>query len=407
MRPSRSADVIVLGLGAMGSAACFQLAVRGVPVIGIDRFEPPHPYGSTHGDTRITRVAIGEGAEYVPLVRRSHELWREIEARAGTRLLSVTGGLVLACAGSAFLARTRASAIQCRVAHENLSAAELGERFPMFATGADTEGYYEPGAGYVRPELAVRAQLELARRHGARLKLGETVERWVAGAEGVRVETDAGAYDADRLVLCAGPWITELFPGAGDLFAVHRQLMYWFGIRRGYERLREMPVFVWDLGEAEGFVHLDGFYGFPALDGAAGGVKVATESYERTTSPDGRQHPATREETEEMYRRCIGPYLPWLGPEPVRTVSCLYTNTRGSRFVIDRHPEHESVVVVSACSGHGFKHSAAIGEAVAQLVTAGESEVDLSPFALGAWSRNRTHFPLSRPPLEGRGGMGA
>ncbi len=159
--------------------------------------------------------------------------------------------------------------------------------------------------------------------------------------------------------------------------------MYWFPIRQGYEDLREMPVFVWDLGgNADGFVHLDGFYGFPALDGPGGGVKVATESYERTTRPDGRQHPATREEAETMYRRCIEPYLPWLGADPVRSVSCLYTNTRGSRFVIDRHPEHDHVMLVSACSGHGFKHSPAIGEAVAQLLTRGEGDVDLSPFAL-------------------------
>ena len=159
--------------------------------------------------------------------------------------------------------------------------------------------------------------------------------------------------------------------------------MYWFPIRQGYEDLREMPVFVWDLGGgADGFVHLDGFYGFPALDGPGGGVKVATESYERTTRPDGRQHPATREEAETMYRRCIEPYLPWLGHDPVRSVSCLYTNTRGSRFVIDSHPEHERVMLVSACSGHGFKHSPAIGEAVAQLLTRGGADVDLSPFAL-------------------------
>jgi sarcosine oxidase len=245
------------------------------------------------------------------------------------------------------------------------------------------EGYYEPDAGYVRPEAAVRAQLELARRHGARLRLGETVVRWTADAADVRVDTDAGVYIADRLVVCAGPWINDLFEAGRDLFAVHRQLMYWFPIRQGYERLRDMPVFVWDLGgEAEGFVHLDGFYGFPAVDGRAGGVKVATESYECTTHPDASPHPATRDEAETMYRRCVGPYLPWLGPDPVRSVSCLYTNTRGSRFVIDRHPEHERVMLVSACSGHGFKHSAAIGEAVAQVVVGDEPEVGLSPFAL-------------------------
>jgi sarcosine oxidase len=377
------ADAIVIGLGAMGSATCLQLAARGASVLGIDRFHPPHAYGSTHGDTRITRIAIGEGEEYVPLVRRSHELWRQIEQQAGVELLTITGGVVLAPAGSKFLSRTRACAIRYGIAHEDLRAAELAERFPMFATGPDTEGYYEPEAGYVRPEAAVRAQLELARRHGARLRLGETVERWTADAAGVRVETDAGAYAAERLVVCAGPWITDMFEAGRDLFAVHRQLMYWFPIRQGYEHLREMPVFVWDLGgDTEGFVHLDGFYGFPALDGPAGGVKVATESYERTATPDGLQHPATPEQATAMYRRCIAPFLAWLGPDPVRSVSCLYTNTRGSRFVIDRHPEHDSVLLVSACSGHGFKHSAAIGEAAAQLVTEGASALHLSSFEL-------------------------
>ena len=385
MSASRHADVIVVGLGAMGSAVCAQVAARGESVIGFDSYEPPHPYGSTHGDTRITRIAIGEGPEYVPLVRRSHELWREIEEETGDQLLTVCGGLILAPAGSLFLTQTRGSASKYGVAHENLSGEEVGQRFPMFSIDSRTEGYYEPEAGWVHPEAAVRAQLELARRRGAQLRVGETIDGWTADAEGVTVTTSAGAYSADQLVVCAGPWLPGLAPELGHLFAVHRQLLYWFPIRRGYELLREMPIFVWDLGGgAHGFVHLDGFYGFPALDGRSGGIKVATESYEHTTAPDGRQHPATPAEIDDMYERCIAPHLPWLGPEPLRTVSCLYTNTRGSRFVIDRHPQHDSVLVVSACSGHGFKHSPAIGEAVAQVVTTGSSDIDLEPFSLHA-----------------------
>jgi sarcosine oxidase len=169
---------------------------------------------------------------------------------------------------------------------------------------------------------------------------------------------------------------------------VYRQLLYWFPIRTGYPQLRDMPTFVWDFGgDQAGFVHLDGFYGFPAVDGPGGGVKVASESYERTTKPDGRQHPATRPETEQMYERCVAPYLPWLGAEPVKTVSCLYTSTRGSRFLIDRHPRYDSVLVVSACSGHGFKHSAAIGEAVAQCLTGHQSDIDLSAFSFSQTQR--------------------
>ncbi len=147
--------------------------------------------------------------------------------------------------------------------------------------------------------------------------------------------------------------------------------------------MRDMPTFVRELGsDREGFVHLDGFYGFPAIDGPAGGVKVATESFERTSTPDGRQHSATPAEIAHMAERCVAPWLPWLGTEPLRTVSCLYTSTRGSRFVVDRHPEHEAVLIVSPCSGHGFKHSPAIGEAVAQLLTGAESDIDLAPFTL-------------------------
>ena len=376
------ADVIVVGLGAMGSAACAQLAGRGAAVIGIDQFSPPHPWGSTHGDTRITRLATGEGRELVPLVRRSHELWRELEARAGTRLLSQTGIVVLAPSDSAFLAETRAAADAYGIAHENLDAERLRARLPMFAISEECAGYFEPGAGYVRPEAAVAAQLALARRDGARLALGERVTRWAASAHGVVVSTDTDSYAAEQLLLCAGPWIAELLPDAAELFAVYRQLLYWFEIREGYAQLRDMPVFVWDFGgELRGFEHLDGFYGFPALDGPDGGVKLATATYRQTTTPDGRQHPATRSETTEMFERCVAQRLPWLGPAAVRSVSCLYTSTRGSRFVIDRHPEHDSVTVVSACSGHGFKHSPAIGEAVAQWMTGEDPAISLDAFS--------------------------
>ncbi len=378
------ADVIVVGLGAMGSAACWQLAARQVSVIGLDRYEPPHPYGSSHGETRITRLAIGEGPEYVPLVRRSHELWREIEHRSGAPLLTQSGGLVLGQSANPFLEQTRASARQYHIAHENLSGAEVSQRFPMFAIDEQTEAYYEPEAGYVRPEAAVRAQLGLARGHGARLRLGERVERWAAGAGGVTVSTDAGTYRAERLVLCAGPWIAQLFPEGGDIFAVYRQLLHWFPIRARYEQFRAMPIFIWDFrGQRQhGLVHLHGFYGFPAVDGPGGGVKLATESYAQTTTPDARQPPATRAEIDQLRHRFVAPYLRWLGAEPVRTVSCLYTCTRGSRFVIDRHPEHDAVLIVSPCSGHGFKHSPAIGEAVAQWATEVATDIDLARFSL-------------------------
>ncbi|MGH2888091.1 MAG: FAD-dependent oxidoreductase, partial [Solirubrobacteraceae bacterium] len=185
------ADVIVIGLGAMGGAACRSLAARGASVLGIDRFSPPHDLGSTHGDTRITRLAIGEGQEYVPLARRSRELWRELERETGADLLTQAGVLILGPPSSRFLRETRLAARQYGIEHEDLTGAQIAPRYPMLALGeqTETEAYFEPEAGFLRPEAAVAAQLRLARRDGAQLRLGERVLRWSASADGVSVTT--------------------------------------------------------------------------------------------------------------------------------------------------------------------------------------------------------------------------
>jgi sarcosine oxidase len=381
---SKRADVIVVGLGAMGSAVTSQLAQRGLRVIGVDRFRPPHDRGSTHGETRITRLAVGEGAEHVPLVRRSHELWSELEAATGASVLEQIGGLVIGQRDDGFLERTRAVARLHGIPHRNLSHAQLNDEFPMFDAPDDTEAYFEPEAGFVRPEAAITAQLSLARRAGAELRLGETVLSWAASSGAVTVTTDAATLQARELVLCAGAWITKLVPESAGLFAVYPQILHWCGIRRGYEALRRMPIFIWEMaGERDAFTHLaGGFYGFPAIDGPAGGLKVATERYDATVDPDRAADIDLAGSAKLLHKRYLARYFPWVTPEPLRITSCLYTCTRGSRFIIDRHPSHPNVRIVAACSGHGFKHSAAIGEAVAQTISDGVSEIDLTPFAL-------------------------
>ncbi len=374
----------------MGSAATFQLAQRGLRVIGVDRFRPPHNRGSTHGDTRITRLAVGEGPEHVPLVRRSHELWRELETASGSSLLEQVGGLVIGRRDEGFLEQTRAVARQHGIRHRNLSRTQLRNEFPMFAAPDDTEAYFEPEAGFVRPEAAITAQLTLARRAGAELRLGETVRSWEASPGTVTVTTDTATLAARELVLCAGAWISKLVPPSAGLFAVYPQILHWFGIRHGYEALRRMPIFIWEMvgtGERDAFTHLSGgFYGFPAIDGPTGGLKLATERYDATVDPD--RDPAAGADTaladsaRTLHERYLARHFPWVTPEPLRIASCLYTCTRASRFIIDQHPDHPNVRIVAACSGHGFKHSPAIGEAVAQTVCAGASEIDLTPFAL-------------------------
>jgi sarcosine oxidase len=382
-RTSRSYDVVVVGLGAMGSAVVYQLAKAGARVLGIERFAPPHAHGSSHGDSRITRLAVGEGAQYVPLAVRSHELWREIEALTGEELLTVTGGVVISVPGGRgqhgagdFLATTIAAAQAHGITHEELDSTALADRFPPFELRGDERGMFEPSAGFVRPERAVAAQLRLAREHGADLRTGERVI--TAGQR--RVVTEAGTYSGETIVLAAGPWLPELRPELASAFAVSRQVMHWFALAPGtYEAHRDLPVFIWITGDGpEQF-----FYGFPAIDGPDGGLKVASEQFQATTTPAACRREVTPEESRALHARFLAGRLPGLQARTVKATTCLYTSTADSSFAIGAHPGDADLLVVSACSGHGFKHSPAIGEAVAQRALTGESTIDLRPFGVG------------------------
>jgi sarcosine oxidase len=353
---TRVYDAIVVGLGAMGSAATYQLAKAGASVLGIDRYDPPHDRGSSHGETRITRLAIGEGAHYVPLVKRSHELWHEIEAETGETLMTQTGMLLIGARTAArlhgaddFLATTVAAAHAHDIEHELLDAATTRKRFPQFALTGDERGaYYEPSAGFVRPERAVAAQLELATRHGATLRTNERV----LAVDGGVVRTERDRFQADRVVLAAGPWVGEL---AGGDFTVHRQVQFWF---EAPPELEGVPIFVWELGGGPD----DFFYGFPPIDGA---IKVAAEDYATTTTPETCERTVAPEEALRFRERYLDGRLQGVG-RCMRASTCLYTVTPDREFVIEDRDDR--TLLVSACSGHGFKHSAAIGERIAQRV---------------------------------------
>jgi sarcosine oxidase len=381
-------DVVVAGLGAMGSAATYQLARSGASVLGLDRYHPPHTLGSTHGDTRITRVAVGEGLEYVPLVRRSHEIWRELEQQTEAEILTQPGGLVLAPplasfamhGSESFLEHTVAAAEAYGLAHERLGTAEIAARFPQFALVGDEEGCFEPTAGFVRPEAAVEAQLAMARARGATLAFGERVVAYDDHGTHVTIRTTSRSVEASTLVVTAGPWVPELVPELAPVTRILRQVLFWFDLRdrSSYPTLRDSPVYIWSPSTDPDEV----IYGFPMVDGPAGGAKVAREQYVVDTTPDQVDRAVSADETEEMYERYVRERLPALSGRAVKAAVCLYTEAPDSRFIIDRLPSMPNVIVASPCSGHGFKHSAAIGECLAQLATRGESAIDLTPFAL-------------------------
>ena len=385
-----TADVVVVGLGAVGSATCHHLARNGARVVGIDRFVPPHDHGSSHGLSRVTRLAVGEGEAYVPLALRSHELWRELEAHGGEPIYRATGGLIVSSdaadatpyhGSDGFFARTVQVARRFGIGHELLTAAAIRERFPAFLVGDADRGYFEPTAGVLFPERAVAAQLAAATRHGATLRLQERVLRFEARGDGVEVVTDRGRVAAARVVVAAGPWTPGLDPAlAGGALRIQRQALFWFRSREPALYAPERcPIFIWMHGAG----HDEALYGFPMVDGIAG-VKIAAEQYELETDPDAVDRDVTPEEAAAMFQRHIAGRLEGIAPEVVRTATCLYTTAPRAAFQIRPHSDSAAITVVSACSGHGFKHSAALGEALAAVVTGAAPRVSLASWWPGA-----------------------
>lgn len=378
-------DVIVIGLGAVGSAALYQLSRRGVRALGIDRFRPPHDRGSSHGDTRITRLALGEGPQYVQFAQRSHAIWRELEVSTGRTLLREVGGLFFgsmsrcgqAHGAADFLQTTIDVARAHNIPHEVIEAPELKRRFPQFRFRDDERGCLEPTAGFVHPEACIAAQLEMAQRLGAQVRTDEQVVDWRTTGDGIEVNTDRGRYAADRLIVSAGAWLPELVPELKKSAQVYRQVLFWFEPEGAHELFtpERMPVYIRvpDAGT-------NMFYGFPAIDGPGGGLKIAGEQFDEATQPDVMRAEVSTDEIAAMHA-VASPHLR-ISSRCVRTVCCKYTVTPDFDFVIDRAPKSDRVWLASACSGHGFKHSAAVGEALAEVVTTGRTQFDLSPFAL-------------------------
>ena len=364
-----TADVVVIGLGAVGSATLYRLARSGAKVVGIDRFRPPHAMGSSHGESRITRLAVGEGFAYAPLVRRSHEIWRELEAETGETLMLQTGGLIMSSgSGSAnhhgkddFVRRTIRVAQESGVAVEALDASEIAARYPQFVLQGDEIGCFEPTAGIVFPERCVNVQLRLASSHGARIYLDERLLEFRTVQGKVDIITDRRTMQAGRVVLAAGPWLPTLAGGRLQTAAkVYRQTLHWFAADAALFTPDRFPVFIWMHGEQEE----DYFYGFPALSDCAV-IKVATERYLSAVDPDMVSRDVDAFEARSMFDSHVSGRLRGVTQTAVRSVACLYTVTSDAGFILDVLPEHPNVIAASACSGHGFKHSAAVGERLA------------------------------------------
>lgn len=372
-------DIIVLGLGANGSSALYHLSKTGKKVLGLDRFHPPHPYGSSHGESRIIRQAYFEHPLYVPLIRAAYPLWKEIEAVAGKTLFQKTGGLMLGREETAVVKGALLSARLHDIPYEYLDAGEIRRRFPAFRTPADTVGLLETDAGILLPEECIRAFLSSAVHNGAGLQTDEPVLAIQPDNKDITVVTTKGRYRTDKLIVSAGAWTGGLLPGLRLPLTVKRQVLFWFDDadpqQRALFRTDKMPVFIWEYEPAKMF------YGIPDL---GSGVKLAPHHRGRTIAADDLRQDTSDDEIAEMRSLAAD----WLAMDPVYRDNsvCMYTNTPDENFIIDFHPEFPNIIVASPCSGHGFKFSSLTGQLLCQMATEGRTGFDLSPFRIGRFS---------------------
>jgi len=356
-----SCELAIVGLGAVGGAALLAASREGIDVLGIDRYTPPHAFGSTHGESRIVRAAIGEGVAYTPLALRSFALWDQLAEETGVELVRRCGAIVLgefepgeSHAEEDFFKTTTDAAIAHGIPHEILTAQQVRERFPAFGTFNEGEAYFEPGAGLAFPERVVAQQIRRARELGARVVLDTSVRKVLQNGSEVRITCADGEITAKRAIICAGPWMRSFLPPAwASSLEVTRQTVHWFDVvrdRPAHDPSR-MPVFIWK-----------NIYGFPLIGGPDAGIKIAGEDMSAFVDPDDVPRTISAMDVFAIEAK-VRSRFPQCGRH-LRGEVCLYTKAPHSDFRVARHPDMDDVTIVSACSGHGFKHSAALGEAL-------------------------------------------
>lgn len=361
-----SFDAIVVGIGAHGSAATYHLATRGLRVLGLEQFAHGHTLGSSGGLSRIIRLSYYEHPDYVPLLRRAWELWRELERASGETLLTQTGGLYFGPPDGELVSGAFESARTHGLAHELIDAAELRRRFPVFTVDDDWMGLVEAQAGWLAPERCIETHASLAERQGATLRFDEPVLGWKRDGSGVRVTTAHGSYLAERLVLTAGAWMARLLPTLAPHLWVERNVLFWLEPQAHRDELARIPVWLMeDVTRPDGVTAYRNWYGFP-LD-PMNGVKLAGLHFGDAVDPDSVERDA-RTIDEERVRSFLRRRMPDANGAVRMTKVCMYTNSPDGHFIIDRLGD-APVVYGSACSGHGFKFASAIGELLADMTT--------------------------------------
>lgn len=367
-------DAIVLGVGGMGSAALYHLARRGLRVLGIERYNIPHEMGSSHGLTRIIRLAYYEHPSYVPLLRRAYELWRQLENTVQERLLIITGSIDASPEGDEIIEGSKLSCAIHHLPHEILDSQELSKRFPAYRLPRGMSALYQPDGGFLLSERCIVAHVMAALEMGAEVHGQEEVLGWEATNDGVEMRTDRSHYRAAKLVLCAGAWQAKLVPDLVRLAVAERQVLAWFQpLRPELFRLQTFPVFNMAVEEGR-------YYGFPVY--GIPGFKVGRYHHlSQVVDPDLMDRGAHWED-EEVLRSFTARYFPDAAGPTMSLKTCLFTNTPDAHFILDLHPELPQVAIAAGFSGHGFKFCSVVGEVMADLVQEGRSRHNLDLFTI-------------------------
>ncbi len=370
-------DVIVLGLGANGSSALYHLSGTGKKVAGIDRFTPPHAFGSSHGQSRIIRQAYYEDPVYVPFLKEAYRCWSEIESVSGKQLFLKTGGLMLGKEDAAVVTGARLSAETHGIAYEYLSFSELQKRFPALNPPSHTVGVLEKEAGILFPEKCITTFLEQAQKNGVSLRYEEMVLNIIPQDDKIELITSKGKYHTEKLIISAGAWAGSLAAGIGLHLplTIARQALYWLTNRNSrsqpYFLPQNLPVYIWE--------YLPGkmFYGFPDL---GAGIKIAYHHAGQPVKPDELTQKVSPQEIDDIMEIAANYFN--MDPAFHSSSVCMYTNTPDSNFIIDYHPEYKNIIIASPCSGHGFKFSSLTGKLLSEMATGEKTTLDISPFSL-------------------------
>jgi sarcosine oxidase len=368
-------DVVVIGVGGMGSATVYQLARRGVRVLGLEQFDIPHELGSSHGVSRIIRLAYAEDPRYVPLLRRAYELWRALENRVNERLLIITGGIDAGAEDSATVQGSLRSCAMHHLPHELLSALNITRRFPGYRLATSMVGVYQPDAGFLLAERCVVGHVIAAQELGAEVHARERVVEWRADQQSVRIVTDRNEYQAKKLIITAGPWARTLVPELSERAAPERQVLLWTQpLLPELFRAEAFPIFNMQAPDGR-------FYGYPIY--SVPGFKIGKYHHrgERVEDLDQMDRAAYPED-EEVLRVAIRRYFPDADGPTMAMRTCLFTNSPDEHFILDLHPKWPQVSVAAGFSGHGFKFCSVIGEIMADLALDGKTRWDISLFRL-------------------------